>query len=313
MLGVRSTDLHRLRDVRPRRPALPRPRRCRAATPRASSSGPSAPSADDRHPIDGRHRHEDPRRRERRRLPDHGRAGHRPERSGGPLFSRWALFGPLVAHGDWWRLITSAFLHASVLHIAFNMLALWWLGSPVELALGRARYLGLYIVSGLAGSAGALLADPHSVTVGASGAIFGLLGAGLILEWQATGSLAGNYLMLIVINLAISFAVPGISYGGHIGGLVGGIVTTLRVHARRPPADCLRRDRNHGGRHAPDRRRFERAGRVLESSRPRVVASGGCAGPLPSSSSRSSSSRRERPPDRRSCSGSQGTSTISRS
>jgi len=146
---------------------------------------------------------------------------------GGSLFNKWALYGPAVDNGDWWRLITSAFLHGGLLHIAFNMLALWWLGSPVEIALGRARYLGLYLVSGLAGATGALLADPHSVTVGASGAIFGLLGAGLILEWQATGSLAGNYLMLIVINLAISFAVPGISYGGHIGGLVGGIVTTL--------------------------------------------------------------------------------------
>jgi membrane associated rhomboid family serine protease len=147
---------------------------------------------------------------------------------GGSLFEKWALFGPAVDHGDWWRLITSAFLHGGVLHIAFNMLALLWLGSPVELALGRLRYLGLYLVSGLAGSAGALIADPHSVTVGASGAIFGLLGAGLILEYEATGSLAGNYLMLIVINLAISFS-PGlnISYGGHIGGLIGGIVITL--------------------------------------------------------------------------------------
>ena len=107
------------------------------------------------------------------------------------------------------------------------MLALWWLGAPVEMVLGRARYLGLYFVSGLAGATGALIADPNSVTVGASGAIFGLLGAGLILEYQATGSLAGNYLTLIVINLAISFAVPGISVGGHLGGLVGGIVTTL--------------------------------------------------------------------------------------
>jgi membrane associated rhomboid family serine protease len=146
---------------------------------------------------------------------------------GGSLFFKWALYGPAVQNGDWWRLITSAFLHASVLHIAFNMLALWWLGAPVEAALGRVRYLGLYLVSGLAGAAGALVADPHSLPVGASGAIFGLLGAGLILEWQATGSLAGNYLMLIVINIAISFAVPGISIGGHLGGLVGGIVTTL--------------------------------------------------------------------------------------
>jgi membrane associated rhomboid family serine protease len=146
---------------------------------------------------------------------------------GGHLFYKWALFGPSVHHGDWWRLITSAFLHGSVVHIAFNMLALWWLGAPVEMVLGRVRYLGLYLVSGLAGAAGALVANPNAVTVGASGAIFGLLGAGLILEWQATGSLAGNYLTLIVLNLAISFAVPGISIGGHLGGLAGGILATL--------------------------------------------------------------------------------------
>jgi membrane associated rhomboid family serine protease len=146
---------------------------------------------------------------------------------GGSLFYKWALYGPAVQHGDWWRLITSAFLHGGLLHIIFNMLALWWLGAPVEMVLGKVRYLGLYFVSGLAGATGALIANPTSVTVGASGAIFGLLGAGLILEYQATGSLAGNYLTLIVINLAISFAVPGISVGGHLGGLVGGIVTTL--------------------------------------------------------------------------------------
>jgi membrane associated rhomboid family serine protease len=146
---------------------------------------------------------------------------------GGSLFLKWALFGPAVQNGDWWRLITSAFLHGGVLHIAFNMLALWWLGAPVERAIGSVRYLGVYLASGLAGSAGALIADPRSITVGASGAIFGLLGAGLVLEWRATGSLAGNYLTLIVINLAISFA-PGlhISYGGHIGGLLGGIACT---------------------------------------------------------------------------------------
>jgi membrane associated rhomboid family serine protease len=146
---------------------------------------------------------------------------------GGSLFNKWALFGPLVDHGDWWRLITSAFLHGGVIHIAFNMLALWWLGAPVEMVLGRVRFLGLYLVSGLAGAAGALIDNPTAVTVGASGAIFGLLGAGLILEWQATGSLAGNYLTMIVINLAISFAVPNISVGGHIGGLIGGIVAAL--------------------------------------------------------------------------------------
>jgi membrane associated rhomboid family serine protease len=146
---------------------------------------------------------------------------------GGSLYNKFFLYGPYVADGDWWRLITATFLHASILHIAFNMLALWWLGAPVELALGRWRFLLLYLVSGLAGSAGALIADPRVVTVGASGAIFGLLGAGLILEYEATGRLAGNYLTLIIVNLIFTLAIPGISIGGHIGGLIGGIVGAL--------------------------------------------------------------------------------------
>ncbi len=130
-------------------------------------------------------------------------------------------------HGDWWRLITSAFLHANLLHIAFNMLALWWFGGPVEEYLGRVRFIGLYFVAGLAGSAGALLQAPTTPTLGASGAIFGILGAMLILEWQATGRLGGNAMTLIVINLVISFAIPNISWGGHVGGLIGGILVTL--------------------------------------------------------------------------------------
>jgi membrane associated rhomboid family serine protease len=132
-----------------------------------------------------------------------------------------------VAHDEWWRLITAAFLHYGPIHLGLNMLALWWLGSPVELALGRLRYLCLYLAAGLAGSAGALIATPNSITVGASGAIFGLLGAGLILEYRATGRLAGNYLTLIIINIAFTLAVPGISIGGHVGGLIAGIVGLL--------------------------------------------------------------------------------------
>jgi membrane associated rhomboid family serine protease len=146
---------------------------------------------------------------------------------GGRLYIDWVLFGPFVADGDWWRLITAAFLHGGVLHIAFNMLALWWIGSPVEEYLGRARYIGLYVVSGLAGSAGALIQTPTTPVVGASGAIFGILGAMLIIEWQATGRLGGNAATLIVINLAISFGLSNISIGGHIGGLIGGILATL--------------------------------------------------------------------------------------
>ena len=146
---------------------------------------------------------------------------------GGRLFYKFILFGPYVANGDWWRLITSAFLHASIIHIGFNMLALWWFGRPVEEYLGSGRFLGLYLVSGLAGAAGALVVTPLSPTVGASGAIFGVLGAMMILEWQLTGRLAGNAMALIVINLAISFTFAGISIGGHIGGLIGGILCML--------------------------------------------------------------------------------------
>jgi membrane associated rhomboid family serine protease len=146
---------------------------------------------------------------------------------GGSLFLKWLLFGPAVANGDWWRLITSAFLHANLLHIGFNMYFLWFVGSAVEQALGRGRFLAVYFVSALAGSAGALVWTPNAPTVGASGALFGLLGAALVLERQRNFVLGGSALMLILINLVLSFTLSNISVGGHIGGLIGGILCTL--------------------------------------------------------------------------------------
>jgi membrane associated rhomboid family serine protease len=146
---------------------------------------------------------------------------------GGKLFRDWELFGPAVANGDWWRLITSAFLHANLLHIAFNMYFLWFVGSAVEQALGRGRFILIYFVSALAGSAGALVLTPTEFTVGASGALFGLLGAALVLERQRNFVLGGSALALIVINLILSFTLSNISVGGHIGGLIGGILCTL--------------------------------------------------------------------------------------
>jgi len=146
---------------------------------------------------------------------------------GGSLFRKWELFGPAVANGDWWRLITSAFLHANLIHIGFNMYFLWFVGSAVEQALGRGRFLLVYFISGLAGSAGALLVDPLQFTVGASGAIFGIMGAALILERQRNYVLGGQAFALIAINLILSFAIANISYGGHIGGLIGGALCTL--------------------------------------------------------------------------------------
>lgn len=147
---------------------------------------------------------------------------------GGRIFEDMWLTGVQVGGGDWYRLVTAMFLHASILHIGFNMLALWWLGTAVEQALGTWRYLVLYFVAGIAGSAGALLfSSPLDVTVGASGAIFGVMGSLLVLQYRATGTLAGPALTLIVLNLAFTFAIPGISKGGHLGGLVGGILATF--------------------------------------------------------------------------------------
>jgi membrane associated rhomboid family serine protease len=146
---------------------------------------------------------------------------------GGSFYIKTLLYGPSVAQGEWWRLATSMFLHGFLLHIAFNMYALWAIGTPVEQYLGSVRYIGLYFVSGLAGSAGALLQSPLTPVVGASGAIFGILGAMLIIEWQATGRLGGQAMTLIVINLVFSFTFSGISWGGHVGGLIGGILITL--------------------------------------------------------------------------------------
>jgi membrane associated rhomboid family serine protease len=146
---------------------------------------------------------------------------------GGSLFFKWALYGPAVANGDWWRLITCTFLHANLIHIGFNMYFLWFVGGAVESALGRGRFLLVYFVSGLAGSAGALLVNPTEVTVGASGAIFGMLGAALVLERQRNYVLGGQAFALIAINLVLSFAISHVSWGGHIGGLIGGVLCTL--------------------------------------------------------------------------------------
>jgi membrane associated rhomboid family serine protease len=147
---------------------------------------------------------------------------------GSRIFEKGALYGPLVADGDWWRLITAAFLHYGPIHLGFNMLFLYWIGTPVEEYLGRSRFLLVYLVSGLAGSAGALVLSPGSVTVGASGAIFGILGAALVLERQGAYVLGGSAMGLIVINLALGFFLGGnISIGSHIGGLIGGAACML--------------------------------------------------------------------------------------
>ena len=147
----------------------------------------------------------------------------------GALFVRYPFFGGGLADGEWWRLLTAAFLHANLLHLGMNMFVLWIVGSPVEQAIGRGRFVALYLVSGLAGSAGVILIDPNVPTVGASGAIFGILGAALVLESQRNYVLGGQALGFILINLVLTFAIPNISIGGHLGGLAGGALAMFAL------------------------------------------------------------------------------------
>jgi membrane associated rhomboid family serine protease len=157
-----------------------------------------------------------------------GKGGGLNDFTNNSIFNHGFLYGPFVARGDWWRLFTAMFLHANLLHIATNMYSLYFVGSILETVIGRWRFLLLYLASGLAGSAGALVWTPTQPTVGASGAIFGVLGALLVLERRGNIATGGQVAGLIVINLLITFVFSSfISVGGHVGGLIGGIALML--------------------------------------------------------------------------------------
>ncbi|MFF9480430.1 rhomboid family intramembrane serine protease [Streptomyces sp. NPDC014733] len=139
-----------------------------------------------------------------------------------------------VAEGQWYRLITAVFLHQEIPHIAFNMLSLWWLGPPLEAALGRLRYTVLYLLAGLGGSAlSYLLAAQNQPSLGASGAIFGLLGATAVLLRRLNYDMK-PVLILLGLNLVFTFLWPNIAWQAHVGGLVvGAAVAYGMVHAPR--------------------------------------------------------------------------------
>lgn len=139
-----------------------------------------------------------------------------------------------VAEGQWYRLLTAMFLHGGYLHALFNMLSLWWIGGPLEAALGRARFLALYFASGLAGSALTyLVAAPNQPSLGASGAIFGLFGATAVLMRRLKQNMR-PVIGLLVLNLILTFGWSGIAWQAHVGGLVAGVVTGYAmVHAPR--------------------------------------------------------------------------------
>jgi membrane associated rhomboid family serine protease len=154
-----------------------------------------------------------------------------------PVFAALAQVPALVRTGEWWRLITAAFLHVGPLHLALNMLALLVFGSELERALGRWRFLALYLVSALGGATAIqLFGNPYGYVAGASTAIYGLLGGMGVVLLARRQELRG-LLTLLAINIFISF-LPGVSLLGHLGGLVVGVLTTavLVVARRRPRA-----------------------------------------------------------------------------
>ncbi|MFI8963287.1 rhomboid family intramembrane serine protease [Streptomyces sp. NPDC053493] len=143
-----------------------------------------------------------------------------------------------VADGEWYRLITSAFLHQEAAHFVFNMLGLWVIGGIVEPELGRIRYAVLCLLSGLSGSALVYLLDaPNQASLGASGIVYGLIGSWVVLARRRRYDMR-PVLLFVAISLVFTFARPGVSWEAHIGGLVAGAVVTYGlVHAPRARRD----------------------------------------------------------------------------
>ena len=134
-----------------------------------------------------------------------------------------ALAQSFINNGEWYRLISSGFLHFGILHVGMNMFLLWQLGQLLEPALGRSRFALLYFAAMLGGSAGALALSPNAITGGASGAVFGLMAASAVgLHQRGVNPMRTGIGATLMLNLLITFAIPGISVGGHLGGAVMG-------------------------------------------------------------------------------------------
>ena len=149
------------------------------------------------------------------------------------FYNLFASYGPFVKMGDYYRLISAAFMHANIAHLIFNMYALWIIGMQLESFIGKWRYLVVYLFSAISGSLLSVIVTPDAVSVGASGAIFGLLGALLYFGYHYRVYLGtvikSQIIPLIVINLLLGFMVPGIDNAAHIGGLIGGALIMIGV------------------------------------------------------------------------------------
>ncbi|NLV79031.1 MAG: rhomboid family intramembrane serine protease [Rhodococcus sp.] len=142
------------------------------------------------------------------------------------LFVDWGLYPPYIVYGgEYVRLLGSGFLHFGLMHLAVNMFALWIIGRDTEIVLGRLRYLGVYLVSILGGSTAVMFLQTQALTAGASGAVFGLLGAQTVILLRLRRS-PTPVLVVIALNVFISLTIPGISLAGHLGGLAAGAAAT---------------------------------------------------------------------------------------
>ena len=164
---------------------------------------------------------------------------------GGPpvdvLFRLGGSFGLAIASGQYWRLFTSMFLHASLIHLAFNSYALWIFGSIVEPEIGRWRFLTVYLLTGLAAAASsyAFQPSPEIVGIGASGAVFGIFGVFLVYNYRRRYTALGaarlrQGLIMLALNLFLGFSISGIDWRAHVGGLIAGSVAGLSLDARGP-------------------------------------------------------------------------------
>jgi membrane associated rhomboid family serine protease len=151
---------------------------------------------------------------------------------GDVLIANFALFAPSVANGKWWLLITAGFLHGSIIHLLFNVYILWVLGSQLESIVGKAKFIIIYFVSLLGGSLASYLFSPFGTySIGASGAIFGLMGAMLVVGRKRNLDIS-QITTLVVINVVIGFVISGIDWRAHLGGLAaGGVITWVLLNA----------------------------------------------------------------------------------
>jgi membrane associated rhomboid family serine protease len=150
----------------------------------------------------------------------------------GPAIDNFSLFGPKIADGEWYRIVTGAFLHAGLIHIGFNMYALYILGTFLEPSLGSARFTFLYLAALFAGSLGVIVLEPDTHAVGASGAVFGLFAAAFVIaRGRRLEAIAAQLGVLLLVNLILTFSIPGIAIGAHLFGAGGGALCGLLILA----------------------------------------------------------------------------------